>query len=627
MLSAAVAQVKLPRLISDSMILQRDEKVKIWGWASAGEKLTVRFNKRNYKTIASADGRWSVLLPATKAGGPYDIGIFASNTITVRNVLFGDVWFCSGQSNMVHPLNVHDITYASEISTADYPQIRQFLVPAANNFSQPQTDFSDGSWKAAIGDNIRPFSAVAFFFARHLSEKYAIPIGIINASVGGTPIESWTSESGLRQFPAILSVVERNRDSLQVRQRMQPGSPDALPEDAGLSGTPRWWDTSYVPKGWKTINVPGYWEDQGIRDLNGVVWYRREIDVPASMSGKPAKILLGRIVDADEVYINGQQVGKTTYQYPQRRYQVAASVLKTGKNMITVRVTNSGAKGGFVPDKPYAIVSASDTIDLKGTWTYKVGAAWPAPAAGRPAGNFNPMYQPAVLYNAMVAPVTGYTIRGVCWYQGEANTGQPALYAQQLPALISDWRTKWNKPNLPFLYVQLPGFMDYNYQPSESNWAALRESQLKTLSVPNTAMAVAIDLGEWNDIHPDNKKDVGVRLAMAARKLAYGEELAASGPLLDSVSRNGKKITLRFKETGNGLATSDDEMPGSFAIAGADGRFVWANAIIEGDNVVVWNDTIDAPVQVRYAWADNPVNANLISRDGLPASPFQVRIK
>jgi sialate O-acetylesterase len=290
---------------------------------------------------------------------------------------------------------------------------------------------------------------------------------------------------------------------------------------------------SYVPKGWNSINVPGYWEDQGIRNLDGIVWYRKEIDVPADMTGIPAIIHLGRIVDADMLYVNGKNVASTSYQYPQRRYQISAGVLKPGKNLFVVRVTNNYGKGGFVPDKPYNITAAGKTIDLKGEWQYKVGyVLTPQPEAG----GISMQNQPAALYNAMIAPLVNYSIKGFLWYQGEANTGRASEYYNMFSALIKDWRNKWQQGNLPFLYVQLPNFMEVNYAPSESQWASLREAQLKTLSVPNTAMAVAIDLGEWNDIHPDRKKEVGDRLALLAENMVYGDKnVVASGPLFESI--------------------------------------------------------------------------------------------
>jgi sialate O-acetylesterase len=623
--SLSVAQVKLPRIIRDSMILQRDEKVNVWGWASAGEKVKVKFNGKTYQAKADASGNWKVQLPPTKAGGPYSIDITASNQINLKEILFGDVWFCSGQSNMVHQLNIHDVTYAKDIAEANDPQIRQFWIPTLNSLQGAQKDLPTGFWKSAVGEDVRPFSAVAYFFAKHLYEKYKVPIGIINASVGGTPIEAWTSEEGFKDFSTIYSTIQKNKDTAYVNglNRRPATTPRiAPPVDAGLSGATKWFDVSYSPKNWRTINIPGYWEDQGLKDLNGVVWYRKEIDIPALMVGKAAKVFLGRIIDADELYINGKLVGNTTYQYPQRRYNVPANLLKAGKNIFVIRVTNTNGKGGFVPDKPYCIFSGTDTVDLKGYWQYKVGLVNRQFAGGGFGGGINAQSQPAALYNAMVSPVIQYNIKGILWYQGESNAGKPQEYGALLTALINDWRTKWNSPSLPFLYPQLPGYMDYNYLPSESGWAMLRQQQLQTLTVPNTAMAVTIDLGEWNDIHPDNKKDVGIRLALAARKLAYKEELVYSGPLYQSAQTEGNKIIISFQHTGGGLITNDGEELSDFAIAGADQKFVWAKAKIENNKVVVWSDEIKEPMYVRYAWADNPVQPNLYNKEGLPASPF-----
>ncbi len=623
------AQVKLPQILRDSMILQRDVPVNIWGWSAVNEKVSVKFNGKTYKTKGNADGKWIVKLPATKAGGPYTIDITASNKISLKEILFGDVWFCSGQSNMVHQLNIHDVTYAKEIAEANDPQIRQFWVPTLTSLQGPQQNLPNSYWKAAVGEDVRPFSAVAYFFAKHLYKKYKIPIGIINASVGGTPIEAWTSEEGLKDFTALQTTIIKNKDTAYINglNRRPSNTPRITPPvDAGLSGTIKWFDVNYVTKGWRSINIPGYWEDQGLKDLNGVIWYRKEIDIPASMVGKSSKVFLGRIVDADELYINGVRVGNTTYQYPQRRYTVSPNVLKTGKNIFVIRVTNTNGKGGFVTDKPYCIFSETDTVDLKGTWQYKVGLVNRPFAGGGFGGGINAQNQPAALYNAMVAPEINYTIKGFCWYQGESNAGKPQEYGALLKALMNDWRNKWKQGPLPFLYVQLPGFMDYNYLPSESGWAVLRQQQLNALAVPNTAMAVAIDLGEWNDIHPDNKKDVGIRLALAARKLAYKEELVYSGPLYQSAKIDGGKIILSFQHTGSGLITNDGEELSEFAIAGADKKFVWAKAKIEGDKVVVWSDEVKEPIYVRYAWADNPVNPNLYNKEMLPASPFEAKL-
>ena len=622
---AAFSQVRLPAIVSDGMILQRDAPIPLWGWASPGEKVTVQFDKKKYTAKTDAAGKWQVELAALPADGlSHTLTVTGKNRITVKDILLGDVWFCSGQSNMVHQMNLHDVTYARDIAAADFPHIRQFWVPNSSNLVGPAETLSSGEWVSALGDQVRPFSAVAYFFARTLYQKYGVPVGLINASWGGTPIEAWVSEEGLKDFDSIVPVLLKNKDTAYVNQTNRAAAQASRPRpssDLGLQSTPKWYQNAYRPKGWKPVNVPGYWEDQGIRNLDGVVWYRREIDVPASMTGKPAGVWLGRIVDADEVYINGQRVGGYTYMYPQRRYKVADNVLQPGKNLMVVRVTNYGGKGGFVPDKPYALFAGKDTLDLKGTWQYKVGEVF-EPTGPKPQA-IALQNQPAALYNAMVHPLIRYNIKGVLWYQGESNTARAAEYDALLPALIHEWRRRWQKPELPFIFAQLPGFMDYNYLPAESNWARHREATLKGLKIPYTAMTVNIDLGEWNDVHPDNKKSVGERMALAAFHLAYGENLVYSGPIYRSARIEGHKILISFEHTGGGLVTADGEAPAEFAIAGEDKKFRWAQARIQGDKIVVWNDEIPNPKYVRYAWADNPVNPNLYNREGLPASPFR----
>ncbi len=625
---AAYGQVRLPRLIRDSMVLQRDVNVKMWGWAAKGEKVTIKFNNKSFKAKTADDGKWSVQLKPMKAGGPYTMTITGRNKIILKDILIGDVWFCSGQSNMVHQMALHNITYAEDIAKANYPDIRHFFIPTLTNLQGSQSDLPTGYWKSATAQDVPQFSAVAYFFARKIYEKYHVPIGLINASVGGTPIEAWTSEEGLKDFSSLINTLQKNKDTAYINsmKRNAAANNTGRPQqkDLGMIGEKKWYDVSYIPPvgGWHTINIPGYWEDQGIKDLNGVVWYRKEIEVPASMTGLPAKVFLGRITDADVLYINGVQVGNTTYQYPQRRYNIPTDVLKPGKNIFVIRVTNNTGKGGFVPDKPYCLFAGKDTIDLKGTWQYKVGEVF-VPRNGFGGGGITAQNQPSALYNAMVAPVSNYSIKGFLWYQGESNSGRADEYEKLQPAQIVDWRNKWNQGDLPFLFVQLPNYMDANYLPSESQWATLRESQLKSLSLPNTGMAVAIDLGEWNDIHPDNKKDVGERLALAAKKIAYGENIVYSGPIYQSSKTEGNKIIITFDHVGSGLITNDGEELSEFAIAGADKKFVWAKAKIDGAKIIVWNDDVSNPLYVRYAWADNPVNPNLYNKEGLPASPFR----
>ncbi len=623
-----LSQISLPRIVRDSMILQRDTKVKIWGWASPKEKVTVTFNKKKYQTTTTLEGKWAISLDPIPAGGPFDMEIKGKNTlITLKDILFGDVWLCSGQSNMVHQMNIHDVLYEKEIASANYPAIRQFWVPTLTSLSGPADNLPAGEWKAAVGEDLRPFSAVAFFFAKKLYHEYKIPIGIINASVGGTPIEAWISEEGFKDFPQIQKTILNNKDTAFVNNsnRRPPSSNrTTLPSsDKGISGPIKWYENDYVPQNWKNIAVPGYWEDQGIKDLNGVVWYRKEISVPNSMIGKKGRLFLGRIVDADVVYINGKQIGNATYMYPQRRYAIPSDLLTPGKNTITVKVTNNGGKGGFVPDKPYYLFVEKDTIDLTGYWQYRVGEVFiPRTGGGFGGGGINAQNQPTALYNRMVAPYTDYEIKGVLWYQGESNTGKPADYLSLQAAQIKDWRQKFRQPNLPFYFVQLPNFMDANYIPSESQWAQFRESQLKTLSIQNTGMAVIIDLGEWNDIHPDNKKDVGERLALIAQNKLYGKVNVYSGPIFKSATFENEKILLSFDHIGGGLISKDGEDLREFAIAGEDKKFVWAKTKIQGDKIVVWSDQIPNPKYVRYAWADNP-DVNLYNKEGLPASPFR----
>ena len=555
--------------------------------------------------------------------------ITGSNKIRLKDILVGDVWICSGQSNMVHQMQLHSMRYAEEIAEANYPEIRHFFIPTVTNLEAPPDDLPAGYWRPAIPGDILQFSAVAYFFAKTIYKKYHVPIGLINASVGGPPIEAWISEEGLKAFPGLLNTIRKNKDrayvdSMNKRAFAYKANLPLRQQDKGLTGLKPWYDTTYIPKGWHNINIPGYWEDQGIRHLNGVVWYRKEIDVPLTMTGIPAKIFLGRAVDADFLYVNGVLAGNTTYQYPQRRYPLPAGLLKPGKNIIVIRVINDAGKGGFVPDKPYYLSAGGKDIDLKGYWQYKVGQV-DAPVHGRPSGGgISAQDQPTALFNAMIAPLINYGIKGILWYQGEGNIGRAAEYAKLLPALITDWRNRWQQGNTPFLYVQLPNFMEVSYMPSESQWAELREAQLNALSVPNTGMAVAIDLGEWNDVHPDNKKDVGYRLAIAAEKVAYGDmDIVYSGPVYKSFLIDGHKIIISFTNTGSGLVSNDGEELSQFAIAGMDKKFVWAKAQIEGDKVVVWNDDIPDPKCVRYAWADNPDGANLYNREGLPASPFR----
>lgn len=623
----ASANVRLPQLVSNGMVLQRDKKLKIWGWAIPGEQVKIKFNNKVIKTVTDKNGDWSMLFPAMKAGGPYIMDIVANNHMVVQDILIGDVWFCSGQSNMVLPMERVKEKYPEEITNANYPQIRNFFIPTIADVTTSHEELPAGKWLTANPVNVLSFGAAAYFFAKQIYLKYHIPIGLINSSVGGTPIEAWMSEDGLKQFPSYQKRINQLKDTSYVNKlidkaRVAAKKQQPVNEDKGLSGAQKWYDTTYIPEGWHKFWLPGYWADQGIKGLNGIVWFRKEINVPATLVGKPSKLFLGRIVDADQTYVNGALVGGITYQYPPRRYSLPQGILKPGKNIITVKVTNTLGKGGFVPDKFYCLDIGDQKIDLRGEWEYKVGQVFEPRVAGE-SSNFSAQNEPAGLYNAMVSPVINYSIKGILWYQGEANTSQPKAYEELLPALITDWRHKWKQGDLPFIYAQLPNFMEIQYLPSESQWAELREAQLKALGIPNTGMAVTIDAGEWNDIHPLNKKDVGDRLALAAEKVAYYDRnIVASGPLYQSFTIDSDKVIISFSNTGSGLTLKNGSELQYFAIAGKDKKYVWAHARINGNKVVVWSDKIPNPLYVRYAWADNPETANLYNLEGLPASPF-----
>ncbi len=627
---AALCAVRLPRLVSDGMVLQRDVPVNVWGWASPNESVRITLNGQTSATIAGQDGKWKAQLPVMKAGGPFQMHIQGSNELILNDIMIGDVWLCSGQSNMVLPMERVKERYGAVIAAATNPAIRHFFLPTRYTFQGPLEDVPPGRWESATPQTVMRFSAVGYFFARDLYAKYQVPIGLINASVGGTPAEAWLSAEALKAFPAHEATAKKLTDSTYVKG-IQQNENKAIRSwynqlhrrDEGWKDYKNWTDPSYDASAWPTMQLPGFWEDAGVPRGNGVVWFRKEIDVPVAMTNQPAKLFLGRIVDADSVFINGLFAGTTGYQYPPRRYDLPANLLKAGQNTLVIRVINTNGKGGFIPDKPYQLTAGGQTIDLKGSWHYRVGAmAEPLP------GTTFFQYKPGGLFNGMIAPLVNCSIKGVIWYQGEANTGNAGEYGQLLPALIADWRLHWQQTgaatgNFPFLYVQLANYLPVNEQPAESQWAELRDSQRKTLSVSNTAMAVSIDAGEWNDIHPLNKETVGKRLALTAEKVAYGNRnVVHSGPLYQSMKREGNKIILTFSSIGSGLMVNGGGELKQFAIAGADKKFVWATAKLNGNQVVVWSDQVADPVTVRYAWANNPLGANLYNREGLPASPF-----
>ena len=617
-LQVSSAVVRLPQLISNRMVLQRDTELNIWGWADPGEKVTVWLKGNHYNAVTNADGKWSVTLPSQSYGGPYVLEI---NEIIIRDVLIGDVWLCSGQSNQETPIT-RLLDHFPEINLSNNHMIRHFKVPSRTYIEEEADIPAGGAWYSANAVDVLNWTALAYFFAQEAYSTYGVPIGMINSSVGGTAIDGWISQENLKEFPQYttdLAVLDSIRRAMIANRGNMPPMPPQ-PVDQGIG---KWSAEKMDDADWQTMAIPGKWADRGL-NVSGTVWFRKSFDLPASMDGKHARLILGRIIDMDSTFINGRFVGTVSYQYPPRKYDIPSGVLHAGKNTIAVKIVDNTGQGGFVEDKTYQIIGDEAEIDLAGEWKYKVGAEFIRPAnTGTNAGRNPVPGRGSGYYNAMIAPIVNYKVKGTIWYQGESNTGNPGNYAQLLEAIVTNWRSVWKMPDMPFLLVQLPNFLKAQPQPSESDWAKLREAQLKaSLNIPNTALAVTYDVGEWNDIHPLNKKDVAHRVFLGARKLVYGEkDIVSSGPIFKEMKIDGNKIILSFTETGSGL-TSDGSLK-HFAIAAADKKFVWADAEIVENQVIVTSKSIKRPVAVRYAWADNPDIANLRNREGLLASPFR----
>lgn len=609
----------LSSLLSDGMVLQRNAKVTLWGKSAPGQPVRITFQDRTAGTVACADGHWQVQLDDLKPGGPYTLTISAEEERVISDVLVGDVWVLGGQSNMELPVARTLDKLADEVRNVHLPHIRAFAVPQIYDFHGPREEVRDGRWIAATGDDVLAFSAAGFFFARHLHERYGVPIGLIQTAVGGTPVEAWMREETLRRIGGYDEDLDAVKDDAWVTDVQKR---DAERNEAWYrtlnerdEGTRHGWHREDADDAdWETRDIPGSWRGSRLDGHYGAVWFRKEIDVPAELAGKAGKLMLGTIVDADDAYVNGIQVGTTAYRYPPRRYAVPAGVLKAGRNVIAVRVLTTHNTGEFVPDMPYKLVVGEREIRLDGRWKWRVGAQV---ERLEPQTFFQ--YKPAGLYNGMIAPLKHYAMTGVLWYQGESNAGRPAGYRDLFREMVRDWRETWGIGEFPFLYVQLANFDPGDEDPA--SWAPIREEQRLSLAVPNTAMAVAIDVGEYNDLHPQDKKSVGERLALCARRLAYGEDIVHSGPLYRSVERLDGALRVTFDHVGSGLAARDGELRG-FEVCGADGRFVPARAEIDGDGVRVSSPEVPDPVHVRYAWRNHPSEANLYNREGLPASPF-----
>ncbi|HSC67048.1 MAG TPA: sialate O-acetylesterase [Cellvibrio sp.] len=656
-ISSAFADVTLPRLLSDGAILQRDKPLTIWGWAEEGEKVTVSFAGKE-KSTHTVEGQWQVTFPAQKAGGPFELIVTGKNRLKRSNILLGDLWVAAGQSNIELPIRRVKYQYPGLIESTQQPNIREFNVPVTYAFKGPLADYTQGQWKTATPENIDTFSAVGFFFAQKIYAHTQVPVGLVSIPVGGSPIEAWLSEAALQKYPHYLQQLQPFKDDTHVQSTIAKDKAhsdkwfgDLNAADAGLKNN--WSQEKLDTNNWKSLQVPGFFKEQGSDFTNGAVWVRKTIELTQAQAAKKAVLWLGCVVDGDQVFVNGQSIGQTGYQYPPRIYAVPAGLLKAGKNSIAIRITSYSNNAGFVKDKRYALMlgesavgagySGEEEVSLRGEWQYQIAAR---------AGNMQPSttlhYIPSSLFNAKLAPALPLQVKGVLWYQGESNVDRAdaqsvhrepgklcadktcaattSEYRYLLADLIGDWRAQFKQGDIPFLFVQLANFLPASAQPTESKWAQVREAQRQALAIKNTAMAVAIDVGEWNDIHPLNKQAVGERLALGAMKLAYGKKsLLASGPSLQKVKAKGNTLELVFADVGAGLDIRGGELK-HIAVAGADKKFVWAKAEVKKDKLVVSADSVAEPKWVRYAWADNPEGANLYNSAGLPASPFEASV-
>ncbi|NOR75418.1 MAG: 9-O-acetylesterase [Draconibacterium sp.] len=612
------------------MVLQQKQDIPIWGKAEPGGEVIITLNEQQKKAIVDENGKWKVTISPVPTGGPYELVISGEETHTISNVMVGEVWICSGQSNMQMPVNngwgkVNNPE--KEVAEANYPNIRLLHVERITS-TLPVDAIKSKGWEECSPATISEFSATAYFFGRHLHKNIDIPIGLIHTSWGGTVAEAWTSGEVLKTLPDFKEAVHTIEtdttileDALkEYKMKLKIREKQITEDGDGFSNGKYIWNNPQMNlSDWQEMILPTLWENAGHKNLDGAVWFRKNINIPESMSGKDLWLHLGPINDDDITWFNGVKVGTTKGVFEKRKYKIPGTLVKAGINNISIRVFDLGNSGGLY-GKPSQLKLVSDngtTIPLAGAWKYKIGL------------NVNPVPQspedpnrPTVLYNAMIHPLLQFPIRGAIWYQGESNAGRAAQYRTLFPTMIKDWRSKWNQGDFPFLFVQLANYMEHESEPQESDWAELREAQTMALELPNTGMAVTIDIGDAQDIHPRNKQDVGKRLALNALAKVYRQDIPYSGPMYKAMKIEGNKIRIQFTNANKGLKINESNQLTGFAIAGADKKLVWADAKIEGDDVVVWNTKITNPIAVRYAWANNPI-CNLYNGVQLPASPFR----
>ncbi|MDR0388322.1 MAG: 9-O-acetylesterase [Treponema sp.] len=614
-------KLTLSALIGEGMVLQQGVPVPLRGRARPHTRVTLGFLGNSYTTESDSRGGWQMVLAPMGPGGPYSMEFSsAGETIRIGDIYSGDVWLCSGQSNMELPMERIKDDFPEEWRTPVNSLIRQFAVPQEWDFSGPRQELSGGAWTPASKEALKEFSGTAWFFAKTMYEHHGVPMGLIKAAWGGTPVEAWMSREALAGFPELTArgdryagdayrnnVIEKSRDAAAAWIR------NTEQNDSGLAEN--WHSTGTDDSRWKTLPLPGDFSEAGLEGFCGVLWLRRSFTIPPALAGEEAKLWLGTIVDADTVYVNGAAIGGTAYRYPPRKYAVPRDLLKHGENQITIRVICNDGQGGVTRGKPFRLFSDRGTVELAGIWKYRIGMS----AAPRPP-EFCPHYQPMGLYNAMIAPLLGFPIRGVIWYQGESNDSGPEKYAALFAALIRNWRAGYGQERLPFLFVQLPLYGPAGENTETSAWARLREAQASALALPATGMAAALDLGEWNDLHPVNKKDIGRRLAMAAGRLLYNQENTAPGPMARGVRLQDGRITITFDNCGNGLRAAGKPR---ISVLTKNSAFHLPAEITGPDTVCIDVSGIATPEELLYAWADNPVDRGLYNAEGLPVIPFR----
>ncbi|MDD4991227.1 MAG: sialate O-acetylesterase [Paludibacter sp.] len=628
------AKVIMPVLFSDNMVLQQKTEAPVWGECKPNRQVKVQanWNNKTYKTISDQSGKWKLKVETPEAGGPYKLTVSAEETVIFNNVMIGEVWICSGQSNMEMPLAGWGqiANFENEIAAADHPNIRLFQVEKVTALS-PVTSLKvmGNSWLVCSPKSIPEFSATAYFFAKNLSERLnGIPIGLIHTSWGGTPAEAWTSEKSLellpdfndyiaelKKVPTDLAEQKKYIDKQQNDWKVQ-----LISKDRGYDkGNTLWVQPEFDDAGWKSMSVPQSWEEQMLKDFDGVVWFRKSIDLPAAFAGKDLVLNLGNVDDNEITFFNGQQIGSTEGYDRNRNYTISGKLVKAGRNVITVRVFDSGGGGGFYGDSKNVFIALGENkLNLSGSWKYNIGLNMKELVAPKVTMN---QVQPTTLFNAMINPLVPYAIKGAIWYQGEANVDRAKQYSLLFPLMIHDWRKQWNA-DFPFYFVQLANYLKSDEQPMTSPWAELREAQQAALSLTNTGIATTIDIGNGENIHPKNKQEVGRRLALLAAANTYGQNVVSCGPVYNSFKIDGAKIVIKFNSIGGELKSKDGKILTGFAIAGVDKNFYWANAEISGDKVIVSCPAVEFPVAVRYAWSNNP-DCNLYNAENLPASPFR----